>query len=1219
MAGAALVLRDEELSIGLFLRQLCQRRITVLNLPTGYWHELVAELGRSGEPLPAGLRLAIVGGEAMRADRVRAWTKIAARRAPSARLVNSYGPTEATVVATRWTAPEEIADGNGAATVPIGRRIYNVRVYVLDDAMRVCPVGAVGELYIGGLGVARGYLNRPGLTAASFVPDPFGPSSGDRGGRLYKTGDRVRYRPDGELEFLGRIDDQVKIRGFRIELGEIEAALRDHPGVTETIVVARDAPSGARELAAYITADPGETADASERDGWCHAHVEASQVIYEEAYSRISAGIDPELNTVAWNSSYTNRPIPADEMSEWALGTVERIEAMCPDRVLEIGCGTGMLLLRLAPRCSRYMGTDFSRAVLGWLSDHVGHLPQVELSCCDAADLSVGGRGRFDTVIINSVTQHFPSADYLLRVLEGAIDSTEIGGSIFVGDVRSLPLLEAFATSVKFFQADDELSLRALRDQIDRRVLGEQELVIDPRFFSALKLRQPRIREVHVWLKPGRADNEMTRFRYDVVMRLDEKPPAQSASVVDWSDEIRSLASLGERLTTEAPDVLHVRGIPNRRVGTDMAILDALSANESSRTVGDLRRQLGRLVRDGVDPEELRSLGRRYGYHARTTWIRADPRGAYEVVLVPGQNGQARIPPCALSERASVPLRSLTNDPLRARTAGALVPRLKRHLRSVLPEYMVPPSIVVLGDLPRSASGKVAVEALPAPDGTRPDLGAEFVASSSTIEKTLVEIWGEVLGLEAIGIHDNFFDLGGHSLAATRVASRLRDRLGRDVPLSDLFDRPTVADLARHVEMLQGSPDTARRTPPLERADRAVPLPLSFAQQRLWFLDQVDPGSPAYNVPDAVHMSGHLEVAALKRALAAMVARHEILRTTFPAADGEPYQHIASGGATELRVVDLSKLPEHERASAARRALETTATARFDLSGGPLWRATLVRYSATRHTLLLTLHHILTDGWSQAVFFSQLADLYEAFVENRQPPRVELPVQYADFAAWQRRMLTGKALAPLVDYWTDQLAGLPALELPTNRLPDEAHGSAALRHRFRLPVASARRLADLGRRHDCTLSMTLTAAFMALLQRFTGQNDFAIGTPVSNRNRRELDDLVGNFVNLLVLRADLEGDPTFDDLLARVRRTTLAALEHQELPFERLVEQLHPRRDGWRNPLFRVSFALQDRPPPARELSQLSMRLEPFEACSCTTEDSSMRPRWPAWPVTSST
>jgi amino acid adenylation domain-containing protein len=525
---------------------------------------------------------------------------------------------------------------------------------------------------------------------------------------------------------------------------------------------------------------------------------------------------------------------------------------------------------------------------------------------------------------------------------------------------------------------------------------------------------------------------------------------------------------------------------------------------------------------------------------------------------------------------------------------------LRARLQKKLPEYMMPSAFVLMEKLPQTTSGKVNRLALPAPEAGRDTLAESFVAPRTPIEELLARIWGEVLKVESIGINDDFFALGGHSLLATQLVSRVRESFAVDLPLRALFEWPTVAGLAQRVEaMMRDGQDASLQ--PLVPVARDGHLPLSFAQQRLWFIHKLEPSSSAYNLPVAVRLAGRLNVPALERTLSEIVNRHESLRTSFGMSDGQPVQLIAPPVALQLPVLDISHLAEHERITEARTRAAADARQPFDLERGPLYRLSLLRLDEEDHVLLFTMHHIISDGWSMGVLVREVVELYSAFVEGQPSPLTPLTIQYADFAHWQRTHLAGEVLETHWQYWRRQLGGtLPVLELPTDRVRPPVQSFRGASRTLDLPAGLVESLNALALREGVTLFMSLLAAFKVMLHRYTGQADIIVGSPIANRNRLETEGLIGFFVNTLALRTDLSGAPSFRDLLKRVRTVALEAYAHQDMPFEQLVEQLQPERSMNRHPLFQVMFQLGN--APMGEASLPGLTLQALEAERVTTQ-----------------
>jgi amino acid adenylation domain-containing protein len=507
---------------------------------------------------------------------------------------------------------------------------------------------------------------------------------------------------------------------------------------------------------------------------------------------------------------------------------------------------------------------------------------------------------------------------------------------------------------------------------------------------------------------------------------------------------------------------------------------------------------------------------------------------------------------------------------------------LRGFLKDRLPDYMIPSAFVPMEELPLTPNGKIDRHALLNQLSDYQLSEKTFVAPRTPEEELLAGIWSSVLGLEKVGIHDNFFELGGHSLLATQIVSRLRDTFSVELPLRHLFESPTIAGLSEQLKVIHRD----QALPPITPLKRDQPRPLSFAQQRLWFLDQLEGENVIYNLSAALCLEGPLHRAALEQSLQEIVQRHESLRSCF---NGTPLVQLSSN-AYKLSEIDLQNLPQKERLKKVQQLANQEAQRPFDLSKGPLFRATLLQLGPESHILVLTMHHIISDGWSKGIFNRELSTLYTAFYQGQPSPLAPLPIQYADFAHWQRQWLRGDILEKQLDYWKQQLAGAPALlELPTDHPRPAIQRYQGQTESLQLSPSLTRQLKTLSQQSGTSLFMTLLSAFAILLSRYSGQNDIVIGTPIANRTHHQIEPLIGFFVNTLVLRLDLSGHPRFDELLKRVRRVALEAYAHQDLPFEQLVEELQPERSLSHTPLFQVMFVLQNAPMAHLELPGLSL------------------------------
>ncbi|HEV8581216.1 MAG TPA: amino acid adenylation domain-containing protein [Thermoanaerobaculia bacterium] len=555
--------------------------------------------------------------------------------------------------------------------------------------------------------------------------------------------------------------------------------------------------------------------------------------------------------------------------------------------------------------------------------------------------------------------------------------------------------------------------------------------------------------------------------------------------------------------------------------------------------------------------------------------LRRHPGVREAVVLVCGEGADKRLVACVVPAGDAPP-----------------ASELRGFLRQSLPEVAVPGGFVPLPALPLLPNGKVDRTALAAVSD-EPER-EEGEALRTPTEEVLAAIWADVLGREGVGRNDSFFDLGGHSLLATKMVSRVRRVFHAEVSLRRLFDRPTVAALAADLDAARGEGAPA----PLRRMPRGDFPPLSFAQRRLWFLAQVDPGNPVYNIANALRVRGRLQVAPLAAALREVVRRHEALRTTFPSEQGEPRQRIAPSLDLPLPVGDLSGLPRAAREAEARRLVDAEARRPFDIARGPLLHPLLLRLELEEHVVILTLHHIVGDAWSSALLIRELAALYDAFAQGLPSPLPELPIQYADFAAWQHEWLQGEVLDEQLRYWKRLLSGAPpVLDIPADRPRPAAPTTRGGHLYLQLSEALTEGLKGIGRREGATLFMVVTAAYMALLRYLTGRQDVVVGTDVANRHRLETEGLIGFFINQLVLRTDLAGNPTFRELLARVRDTALGAYAHQDLPFERLLDLLQVERSLQHAPLFQTKLFFQN--VPTQEIHLAGLELVPLPSDSC--------------------
>ena len=1014
--------------------------------------------------------------------------------------------------------------------VPIGRPIANTRVYVLDEELQPVPIGVAGRAVHRR---RRAGTRLPQSTRAHR--ERFDPGSLRRraGGRLYATGDRVRYLPDGNIEFLGRLDQQVKIRGFRVEPAELEAALSQHPAVEESAAVVRDDAPGEKRLIAYVVRNPRFAAADEKSPSECEAdHTAHWQTMYEQIYLQESSGRDPEFNVAGWNSSYSGLPLPESHMHNWLDRTVDRIRALHPQHVLEIGCGTGLLLFRLARHCARYCGTDFSGAVIQQVGQHVERLALSNVSLLSrmADDFSGFDAGAFDTIVLNSVVQYFPDAEYLVRVLEGAARVLAPHGSIFIGDVRSLPLLEAFHASVELERAEPLAHTRQMRELVRKRVAQERELVVSPAFFVALRQRLPQVAHVHIRPKRGDDRNELTWFRYDVTLctHLSSTDHARRPLSLDWAGQQLTLEIVRTMLIEQAPATLQIARVPNARV---LPSVIASAALESGRdeTLAQFRSALDATAPAAVDPEDLWALGEQLGYFVDCSWARSSADGSYDVVFqnVPRHDPSEPLFPLP-DVSPSRDWRGLANAPLRAMDDAGLARRLRRDLQRTLPDYLLPSAFVFLDALPLTLNGKVDRARLPAPHTDRPELDKSFTPPTTPREQLLASIWADVLGYTRVGIHDNFFELGGDSILSIQVVARAT-RAGLRLTPKLLFQHQTISELAR-------VRDAERAT----AAEQHVVTGLVPATPVVhWFLEQ-DLAEPHHFNQAVLLTVDTLNPTAMETAVGHWVTHHDALRIRCQRTDAGWCQSIVPpSDPVPFSVVDISNVSESGQADVITRSANEIQ-ASLNLADGPLVRVVLYDGGSPRPCyLLIVIHHLATDGVSWRIL---LEDLWQAYDQSCNHRPVQLPPKTTSFQYWARCLSeyarSPEALNELA-YW----ARIP--DAASHPLPVDFPGGANTVACERKVVATlgtdetATLITSVSATHHASLQHALLTALSMTMSKWTGQPTVLIDLEGHGREELwpdvDLSRTAGWFTSIFPIVLDARGVTHPADLLKRVR------------------------------------------------------------------------------------
>jgi amino acid adenylation domain-containing protein len=1171
IVGARLVIASREMaSDGAELLKKLETITTMQATPTT-WRLILA----AGWDTPLPVKV-LCGGEALPSD------LSAQLLERSASLWNMYGPTETTI----WSALHHVEPRSGPlASVPIGRPIANTQIYLLESNLEPAPIGVAGELYIGGDGVARGYWHRPDLTAERFIPDPF---NGEKGARMYRTGDLARYRRDGSIEYVGRIDQQVKVHGHRIEPAEIEGVLAQHPAVREVVVVAAEDATADKRLVAYFVpntqyeyAEEHSTDDVSQVE-----RVSEWEVAWDETYQSDAPPTDPTFNIIGWNSSLTGEPIPAAEMREWLNGTVERILRLGGARALEIGCGPGLVLFRVAGQFATYDGTDLSPAALSYVRQALTgtnhQWPQVSLTQRAADDFEGVEPEAYDLVILNSVVQYFPSVDYLVRVLEGALRAVRVGGSIFLGDVRNLRLLGTLHTSIELHRAPASLPISDLLYRVRQRRAKEKELCIDPPFFLALKQHLPQISGVEIQLKRGRHHNELTRFRYDVVLRVGPQIEQEAEiTSLNWQEQACTLASLRQRLLESKPEVLVVTDILNARVLAEVKTLALLENCDGLQTVGELLQSLNESVSEaGVDPEDLWSIGNGLPYSVEIKW---SPSGLAESLEAVFKRQQTETPnisrqpvsPSRVEAVTNKSWRQFANNPLHGVLTRELVPELRRFAREKLPEYLLPSLYVMLEKLPLTPNGKVDRKALPALDQSRPESRQPYVAPRTPAEKTLAAIWSEVLGVRQVGIYDNFFELGGDSILSIQMTARA-NRAGLPFKPKHLFQHQVIASFATAVDpVLDVSAEVSRKTGSLTagqdvtdevwkaianlklegaeegtaRENIEAAYALSPAQEGILFHSLEGSAAGVYVLQLSCLFRG-LDTAAIERAWEAVLERHAVLRTAFVWENvARPLQVVWQKVNLPWTRLDWRAQTPAVQAERFETYLQGDRNRGFSLSRAPLLRLSLIQVGEETFKFVWTYHHVLLDGWSIFLVLRELFEFYDAFAKG-QELLLPKPPPYSEYIDW----LAKQDSAPAEKFWRKLLqgfAGPTSLSSATARVRESAPGVDEQSTLLDEHLLS--QLQSLAQRQQLTVNTLIQGVWALLLSHHSGTKDVVFGVTASGRPAEltGIESIVGIFLNVLPMRVKLSPEKPFWSWLRQLQEQQFEARQYD---YSRLVQ-----------------------------------------------------------------
>lgn len=1100
-----------------------------------------------------------------------------------AELHNLYGPTEAAIDVTAWACTES---GGERRIVPIGKPVANTQIYILDQYMQPVPIGVPGEVYIGGVQVSQGYHRKPELTKERFVPDPFAEKEG---ARLYKTGDLARFRTDGNLEYLGRMDFQMKVRGFRIEPEEIEAVLEEYPGVQKAIVAAYSAEGGSqhKQLVAWVVPDLDVKERVGESSGVSMPDVQVSEweTVFEKAYDADESDSDSDagFNISSWNSSYTGEPLRIGEMGEWVQSTIDRIFTLRPKRILEIGCGTGLLLSRIAPYCEEYYATDISEKALNHIANRIirgkREFSHVTLSKMAAEKFAFAEAKSFDTVILNSVIQYFPDLSYLRYVIKQAakLVASQGDGAIYIGDVRSLPLLETFYAEVELTKSEDLLSIEEYNKRVRRSIAREQELVIDPEFFRAMQKECPEICHVHIELKRGSEHNELTRYRYDVTLYIGSSPGLlEMTHWTEWNglryNDFRQMVS------NDLPASVAIKGIPNQRLEYIQCSLKVLKEMEAHNTVGAWKGRISSSKRsEGWDPAEIQDLCTELGYDVNISWSRfGNEPGSFDLVMRQRpQFAGKRAFPLLLAEPVYPSQRSwedFSNNPLLDRIGRTLTTEIRHFAKEKLPDHMLPVHYTFLKEVPLGSNGKLDRKRLPSPVMDHLETEGGYVPASSETETLLAGIWAEVLGLERVGIHHNFFALGGDSIHSIRVVARAKQH-GMEFTPQQLFQNQTIHELVRALEEEHEKAEPRQEAPIqkgllvwsardaewssnlIRQGDIEDVYPLAPFQAHMLdhYLKSPDPG--LYLVQNIMITPNHSELdpAFIRKVWQYLVDRHPLLRTSFEWENlDQPLQIVHKHANISLDFEDWRNLDNDERDRRLRDFLEEDRTRGIALRS-PRGIRLMIGQMSDSFLLALSFSYMCLDGWSFNTIFNEVDVIISALSAGKEPELKSLR-PFKDNVTVLQRSEEERSKT----FWERSLSSeqpfVPYAWRIKGNVQSEEQGFARQCITFSLDVSE--RLRRVARDHELTLGTFMQGIWSLLQSYHSGQEAVIYGILLNGRSGQleGIEDMVGPFLNILPLRVDVNKEQLVLQWLKSLMMQINELGHHQNTPLHKLKE-----------------------------------------------------------------
>ncbi|MBC8544813.1 non-ribosomal peptide synthetase [Bianquea renquensis] len=1136
---------------------ICKHGVTTVHFVPTMFSSFLSYCQQAHVPLPS-LRRVFTSGEALETIHVERFFSLFKNKEVG--LYNLYGPTEATVDVSYYDCSPQFF----STDVPIGGPIENIRLYILDEHYRLAPIGMPGTLYIAGDGLARGYLNRPELTAKQFMTVC--------SERVYNTNDRARQTLDGHIHFLGRKDFQVKLNGFRIELDEIQHVLNRSAFVEQSVVIKYEdaSPDSARLVAYYVPKKENDLPELTDSQA-DSSRVSEWRLVFNKTYSSHESEDtqDQLFNISGWKSSYTGEAFSREEMSDWLDNGIRHVRRLPNRHVLEIGCGTGLVLYRLAPSTDSYRASDISETAVAMLNDTISqdqNLQHVKVDV-QAADNPLLYQSLYDMVILNSVIQYFPNHAYLEKVLRLIGDTIAENGHALIGDIRSEPLLKAFHTSVELSRMPGDTSAPLLKAAVDRGIFMDYELCVNPAFFMNLRDVHPRMAGVEILYKQSRYDNEMRRYRYDVVIYFDHIPdswPCDKKLV--WGQQ--SPAELEKMVSSQMYNSIRLSHVPNTDVSPELyQYQQLLYDSDEKRIVCDIHAAAARMrQQEAWSKEQWRKMAEHYGYHMECLWSGPDMDSYYDLVFI----RSCEIPNLShyICRQAKREIVSDFSDYFNLRYGQAdemwkTNAAIREYLAAYLPSYMIPSILIPLDAMPAKPNGKIDYAALPQPYILQNT--AEMESPKTQWQRQLLEVWQTVLRLQAIGINDDFFMCGGDSIKAISLVNRINQSLHINMHVNDIYMYSTIKKLSQVIDkrLKETSDDTLRKGMEIlqnlkERvlSDRylvsLLPVdwedlyPVSPIQMGMFLYTRMYPDVPMYLDQFIYQVKlDSFSYVFFCQCMETMVQKHAIMRTTFDFTRFPQPLQIVRQGLSLSRLIsmeDLRALPDPQ--TQIRAYLEDDLSNHFELEKDFLWRIKIFWLGEGAYCIVLSFHHAILDGWSVATFMSELVKLYEIGVKRNFHWEPEPAAStFRDYIAYTMgRTQSDQDMA----YWHEVLDGFHYNALPYN--PEKTPLSQMRRTHIvirDLPNFYQHKLQSYAYKNKVSLKELCIAAYVFLLRITSYEHDVLTG--IVSHDRPELADaekIVGCFLNTVPLRVQINGNNK-KDLLYAVRDYLRRSKQHE--------------------------------------------------------------------------